>query len=823
MQEDSALRRLIDSIKPKLRDYLEQQGHPLGERNFLCCISKYHDDHNPSMHLVPRTGDTYLRCFSCGAAMDIFIAAHHLENLPIDGPEFIRENVFVLADRFGIPREGIELSPEEVEFYKLRSLMRDAADVFLEQMDARYAGKRGWTEETCKRFETGTIANLNAFYAEIQRRGGWTNDQLARNHIAGNHRYRFLRLFGSDRMTFLLRDVKGQPVGFACRNYSQTNPNPKWINTAGFDPKTEAGSKLYDKSSYLYGFREAIEALKEGAGTRLDIYEGYGDVISARLAGHRLCVAICGTSFTTEHVDMIRKAGFTWINLVLDDDQAGRKRMLDYLDQCTGIEGLRVTVGFLAWHESIPEHDRDPDTWFRNYPQIETYERFLTTFDAFEWELRQLTAGTFDPVEVTNRMIDHLQNEPNVVLRGRKMEKLAEATGRPVGDIAGEFGRRFNGQIDDTISRMRWRVEKARNTQERIEVLKETIRAIEQRSGGPQMDVTQSEVSSAFRTFLTKTRERRNVLSGWDTGYPQLNDATDGIPKAGQTLAFAGHSNSGKSAMLLNVAMNLVTNEANRNLSVLYWALDDPRETVFARMTAILSGLPIKDCAHYQRVLDFDPVRQAAYHDATHRLIDLLNTGRLSVKGETMGNTIEDGEAWVKAMQQETGNHVVMVVDSFHNVMIDGADNESERLTEVSGWFRRNTEVLNFTALATMECNKMGLYEARPRMTHLHGSRKLQFDTKWIGMIYNEVNTLKDQATIYWKEDGVVHPVVECMVDKNKIGNGKPRIFYKLQDETSQMFEIPPEQVRQVAFHGQNASMPGAPTSGPISYEFTGF
>ena len=114
-QNETPLQKVKRDIRPFLREYLEGHGIEVrNDRDFIPCISRYHEEEEPSMHLMPNSDGTMLKCFGCGAAMDIFAVAHNLERLPMEGVEFVQDNVFVLADRFDVPHENIELSPEEI-------------------------------------------------------------------------------------------------------------------------------------------------------------------------------------------------------------------------------------------------------------------------------------------------------------------------------------------------------------------------------------------------------------------------------------------------------------------------------------------------------------------------------------------------------------------------------------------------------------------------------------------------------------------------------------------------------------------------------------
>ena len=388
------LERVAEQVRKQLIPYLEEHGiDPQGRGKFFPCISKYHDDHDPSMHVIPDSGNAELKCFGCGEHIDIFSAAFHLEGKPLEDAEFIHENLFYLADKYGIPHEEIQFTAEEVEVFKARRFMRDVAAIFnefLQEDDAHpHAAKRGWSPEFCRDMEIGTIIDANHFYDSVKKAGMWTDKDLVEQGLKADREKRVPRLFGPSMLSFLVRDHTGQPSGFASRNYGKHGP--KYCNTSAWSDKYKAGCRIYNKSEILYG----LHLSKHLTHQRLDIFEGYSDNTSARKVGLECVCAMGSTAFTTEHLDIVKRLGFTHINFVMDDDETGRKKMTGditrdddhgYLGIASGHEGIKVTVSMLPFGDEVPKDMRDPDAYFRDHG-VEDYLRDMIIYDAFDWEL----------------------------------------------------------------------------------------------------------------------------------------------------------------------------------------------------------------------------------------------------------------------------------------------------------------------------------------------------------------------------------------------------------------------------------------------------
>jgi DNA primase len=97
---------------------------------------------------------------------------------------------------------------------------------------------------------------------------------------------------------------------------------PKYIN--------DVQSCVYNKSTVLYGFNEARKSIRQ-MGYAI-VTEGYVDVIIAHQSGLTNTVATCGTSFTKEQMEKLRRITK---NLVFwyDGDAAGYDAMLSNLDE----------------------------------------------------------------------------------------------------------------------------------------------------------------------------------------------------------------------------------------------------------------------------------------------------------------------------------------------------------------------------------------------------------------------------------------------------------------------------------------------------------
>ena len=751
------------------------------------------------MHIWTESNGEIAKCFGCGEAMDVFSAVHHLEGRPLEGKEFVLENVFYLCDMFGVDHTDIEFTEEEVRVMRARKLMRDAANVFTEMSEAVYSTLRGWDPKLMSELGIGTIRDRRAFYGAVAARGAYTEDFMRAEAIMESKKLGIPRLFGKDRLTFVIRDEGGHPVGFAARNYSTEYPDPKYMNTLQWTEERGFGSILYRKEKILYG----LNLVKRNTGLRLDVFEGYADVTSAKHKGvHNVC-AMCGTAFTDEHMKLIRRLGFRHVNLICDDDATGRDKMLGdprrpdkpgYLQKFSGFSGIKLTVGFLPYDEDTEKDQRDPDKWFMAH-SAEDYAEQLQVYDAFTWQLKEMSEeGLYTPEDMFERLINFLRNEENVILRKQKADQLAKATGYSVDDILAEYQRRFDEGTSKIIKDALWGIDRINIVGDKVEALKSLVVELESNGYREAADSSQAEVLMAFDKFSDWTERKELGLAGWDCGFPILNEATNGIPKKDAWMGFAGNANSGKSALLLNIGLNLV--RLNKDLSVLYWSLDDPRDVSFMKWIAMMTGENINECGQAVRQIMGDPTRAKEFVQAKDELRSYIDSERLSVKGEEYGNTPACAMRWIERIRDKTGHDVILLVDSFNNVAMVGQE-ERVGFVKLSGWFRSNTQKHGFTVVSTLECNKMGISEPRPRLGHLYGSAKMGFDLKFVGMVYNELHEKREEAVVTWRdEEGVRRPFVEISVEKNKLAAFKGELAFKFIPHSAIIQEVRYDDIR---------------------------
>ena len=370
-----------------------------GDDLWACC--PFHKEDTPSFHVRPALG--VYKCFGCGESGDVISFVQKTRGLGF------KEALALLADRAGIELASMteEQRRRQADSRRSRATLETALTLFRQALRSPagrpaldYVRGRGFNDETLARFDIGFIPT--DFLRGLRAAGA----PAAALEGAG-----FTAAFGG-RLGFGIRDGNGVLVGFGARRLSDEALGPKYVNTRE--------TPWFSKGRLLYGLDKATRTVARTR--RLVVMEGYTDVMMAHQRGVSEAVASMGTSFTAEHVRLVR-ARVGNLVLVFDGDEPGRaaaeravRRVLE--------EGVECRVLLLPG-------DMDPCDWFAAH-----------TAEEFEAELEQKAIGSVG--FLCRRLLEQLDpGQPGgreqvarqvSELAGRLLDPLRRAT--VVGEIA---------------------------------------------------------------------------------------------------------------------------------------------------------------------------------------------------------------------------------------------------------------------------------------------------------------------------------------------------------------------------------------------------
>ena len=308
----------VDEIKQKLNIVdvinrylpLKKRGH-----NHLACCP-FHGEKTPSFTVSEEL--QIFKCFGCGKSGDIFTFLQEYERIDF------REALTELAQMAGIVLQKSEfVTQEESKKKVLIEINTQVAKFYNYLLTSHVLGKsaldyvqnRGITLSTIKQFNIGYSPENPQLLINYLTKKGYKIPDLIATGTFGQSQYNS-RLYDrfQGRLTFPLSDYRGRILGFSGRILptSKNQNSAKYINS----PETE----VYKKSQNLFGLHLAKEAIKTQ--NYVLVTEGEFDMISPFQSGVKNIIAIKGTAFTQEQLQLLRRFTDTLI-LALDSDFAG--------------------------------------------------------------------------------------------------------------------------------------------------------------------------------------------------------------------------------------------------------------------------------------------------------------------------------------------------------------------------------------------------------------------------------------------------------------------------------------------------------------------
>jgi len=290
----------------------------------------WHDDSRPSFQVNPAK-QTWV-CWPCDIRGDVFDYVMRRESVDF------REALIILAERAGIPlnlhqkKIAKGSADDKQTLYKALAWAEAAYHDCLLSTEAAipvrdYLTRRGITDDIIETFQIGFAPLSWSWLLDRARNTEFSPSILeACGLITPTQRGNWFERFRG-RVIFPIRDTQQRPIAFGGRVVpgiygTEEEPQGKYVNSNE--------TRLFSKSQNLFGLnlyaRDPIARER-----RITIVEGYTDVIAAYQAGLRNVVAALGTAINEKHIGLIRRFA-DQITLVLDGDEAGRKRSNQILD-----------------------------------------------------------------------------------------------------------------------------------------------------------------------------------------------------------------------------------------------------------------------------------------------------------------------------------------------------------------------------------------------------------------------------------------------------------------------------------------------------------
>ncbi|MCH2183161.1 MAG: DNA primase [Mariniblastus sp.] len=369
------------------------------------CHCPWHDDNRPSLHVNPARQSWV--CWVCDIRGDVFDFVMRRE-----GVEFV-EAMRILAERAGIPLTFTQRKVEKGSVNDKQTLYQAMAwaeqqfhDFLLQspvaELTRQYLAERGLSGDSITEFKLGFCPTSFSWLTDRARGSTYSPEILEACDLVGrnNHGSFYDRFRG--RLIFPIRDTMQRPIALGGRLVpgvfpEDQEPPGKYINSRE--------TRLFSKSDTLYGLNLVRDQVARQR--QLTIVEGYTDVIGAWQAGLRNVVACLGTALNEKHIRLVKRFADR-ITLVLDGDDAGRKRANEILDLFVANDiDLRILT--------LPE-DSDPFDFVMQQGAEEFQKRVQGSADAIDHKIRVETEG-IDLIQDTHLANQALENILSTVAR----------------------------------------------------------------------------------------------------------------------------------------------------------------------------------------------------------------------------------------------------------------------------------------------------------------------------------------------------------------------------------------------------------------------
>lgn len=275
---------------------------------------------------------------------------------------------------------------------------------------------------------------------------------------------------------------------------------------------------------------------------------------------------------------------------------------------------------------------------------------------------------------------------------------------------------------------------------------------------------------------------------------------------------FAGESNSGKTACLLNIMYDFAMNADNKLFGI-YFSLDDSCDEVYPRLIAMNQLIPIgvgSKPQRYQEIIDDDPNTEEAmiartFLDRRAAGLQELRDAREHFKvvdskkikcGEQILNYCIKLQSWIKAKDPEA--NIIVGIDSLSDMRFSSQRFESEKMRNdyiartVKEWA---VTVLDCPIFGSLHLKKLGS-NRRPVVDDVKESGEYIYEASALFLVHNDVNKNKEGATIFDRVEGSEYkqPVIELDWAKNKKSSYKGITYHHFTTDYSKVTECSEEQ-----------------------------
>lgn len=316
--------------------------------------------------------------------------------------------------------------------------------------------------------------------------------------------------------------------------------------------------------------------------------------------------------------------------------------------------------------------------------------------------------------------------------------------------------------------------------------------------------------------FATSTADLEAFdANAWSKGdgltlpnYPYITEQLEGLDSG--LYLFAGKSNHGKSAAMMNIMEDACSYAPNK-LYGLYYSLDDSKNEIIPRLIAMDQRIPIGVAAkpqRYQNMIDNMEEGSAQYIEMLEKRragLDKLkaNVNKLKIEDSSKIKNADDIHehikmvlTYLKAIDPEY--RILIAIDSINDVRLTYTPKDNDVLAEVARVVKHWTVEFDCPIFASTHIRKLN-GNRRPTIEDLKDSTVLVYEASVVWIVYNDVSENKQAAKIFQVNPNtdIKLPILEIDWAKNKKSSYKGRSFCYFRPEYSKTIECDEEAIKR--------------------------
>lgn len=807
----------LDSIRMFLPAYLHEHGLNVENGKKICCLNPDHNDHNPSMSMfMAEQGYPLVKCMSCGSTMDIFNAAHVLEDKPMSGSRFVDNTVAYLADKYGIELVYRKLSEDEVYELNMYQAYEAASNYITSRTDLNEGQiaemeKRQFSPDFMKRYRIGVCNDVAAMRHHLNTLG-FKNTFIDEIDLCNP------ALFSPSNFIYTICDEFGRPVGFQARNLiydGVVNEEGRLVNGPKFiGTKNGIKKNIYKKGERLYLLDKARKTTES-----IFIVEGNSDALSLHNNGMFNAVGICGLEFSEAHLNTLRRNGLYDITMCLDNDAAGRNKAVEMLDKVIS-KTHDIKFSFIFLPDEYVDGVKtkvDPDEFIRKHG-IEEFKK-LPRVSSFSWRLSLFEDEDMDAADICEKMVPIITSEPSSIRREKMISELSVFTGysdRVIRDEVNKSEREKDRRCEDSKRLIIDKLVKdlSSDSKDAESLLGEALSNIGQINHMNNTDIM--DTSARVNNILGIKEYQEDPTSGkytdWGDDMPILSAATDGDIQE-KVIFIGGSSNSGKTSWQVNLSWRIVEN--NPHAMVIFLSIDDSAKELLPRFISYDASKRARDNSNLD-VFDTININKFAkpelYKDSREyplileereiffrKFLSYAREDRFIIYDSVDGRSL----AFIKTLMANyrdkyPGRHIYFFIDNFHLIQVPADWSGREKFQHISHELKAYSVEYGLTVVSTVEYTKMPP-DVRPHNNNIAESNSLVYDSNLIMHGWNELHGLREKAIAYHldyseEESRRKKPLVLWSIGKNKVASFKGDIPTRFWPEKAYFEEMSPKE-----------------------------